>query len=148
MEGRLVFEAPAGVDGTAAAAAIADTVAAAAEVEHVTGVETSAVSPDGTVSLATVQLDATAEKVPVSTIHELMAIAEDADTDEVVVEVGGAAVQNAEGSEAGSEQIGMTAALLILLVAFGSVLAAGLPIGVALFGVGASLASIPRISGP
>ena len=47
-------------------------------------------------------------------------------------------MQNAEGAEAGSEQIGMVAALVILLIAFGSVLAAGLPIVVALFGVGRS----------
>jgi len=143
---QLVFLAPEGLDGGTATETIADVHAEAIEVPHVTTVETAAVSPDGTVALTTVQLDATAEKVPMETIHELMAIADEADTDGVTVEVGGAAVQNAEGSEQGSEQIGMVAALVILLIAFGSLLAAGLPIAVALFGLGATLAAVPLLN--
>ena len=137
---QLVVEAPAGVASPEAAAVIADVSAGAAEVPHVTDVRPTAVSPDGTVSLVTVQLDATTEKVPVSTVEAVMDLAAEASTDAVTVEAGGPAVTNAEGTEAGSEQIGMIAALLILLVAFGSIIAAGLPIVVALFGVGVSLA--------
>jgi RND superfamily putative drug exporter len=55
-------------------------------------------------------------------------------------------VQNAESHEAGSEQIGMVAALFILLVVFGSVLAAGLPILTALFGVGLALALVQLLN--
>jgi putative drug exporter of the RND superfamily len=143
---QLVFQAPSGIRSNNVESAITDVQQQAAAVAHVTGVETSTVSPDETVSVARVQLDATAEKVPLETIHELMAIAEQADTELLTVDVGGAAVQNAEGGEAGSEQIGMMIALLILLVAFGSVIAAGLPILVALFGVGAAVITVPLLN--
>ena len=43
-----------------------------------------------------------------------------------------------------SEAIGLAAAMVILLVAFGSVLAMGLPIGTALFGIGTGIADRAR----
>jgi RND superfamily putative drug exporter len=138
---QLVFQAAAGVDDPAIAARIDAAAADAAAVDHVTDVRPTAVSPDGTVALVNVQLDATTEKVPVEAIREVVAVAEEAGGDGLVVEAGGPAVQVAESGEAGSEGIGMVAALVILLVAFGSVLAAGLPIVVALFGIGAALAA-------
>jgi len=143
---QLVFAAPSGVSAPGAAQTIAAVIAHARTVAHVTGVETTAVSADGTVALATVQLDATTEKVPVASVKQLMELADTADTAEVTVEVGGASVQNAEGTEAGSEQIGMIAALVILLIAFGSLLAAGLPIVIALLGVGTSLAAVSLLN--
>jgi RND superfamily putative drug exporter len=136
---QLVFQAAGGVDVAATRQRIADVEAAVSKVPHVAAVRRAAVSPDGTVALTDVQLDATAEKVPVSAIEAIMGVAERADGRGLTVEAGGAAVQNAEGTEAGSEQIGMGAALLILLVVFGSVLAAGLPIVVALLGIGVAL---------
>jgi RND superfamily putative drug exporter len=78
--------------------------------------------------------------VPVESIEAIMHIAEQAREDGLQVETGGQAIQLVESSEAGSEQIGMILALVILLVAFGSVFAAALPIVVALFGVGVGLA--------
>jgi RND superfamily putative drug exporter len=143
---QLVFQAPAGVDDPAVAARIAAAQAQAAAVDHVTGVQPTAVSTDGTLALASVQLDATSEKVPVATIEAIMAIAEEAGGNGLTVEAGGSAVQTAESGEAGSEGIGMIAALVILLIAFGSVLAAGLPIVVALFGIGAALAATQLLS--
>jgi RND superfamily putative drug exporter len=137
---QLVYEAPDGVADPAVAERIAAVEDEVRGLPHVSGVQTTAVSPDGTVGLATVQLDDSIEKVPVSAIESIMEAAHQASTDGLAVDAGGPAVQNAEGTEAGSEQIGLIAALIILLIAFGSVLAAGLPILVALFGVGFSLA--------
>jgi putative drug exporter of the RND superfamily len=136
---QLLFHAPGGVSDPAAAAQIIEVRDAAAAIPHVADVRSTAVSPDGTVELVTAQLDATAEKVPVTTIESLMELAAASDTPIVTVEAGGSAVQIAEGNEAGSEQIGMVAAVFILLVAFGSVLAAGLPVLVALLGIGVAL---------
>ena len=133
--------------GGLAAPAVADHVAElhhrAATVDHVVAVRTDATSADGRVALATVQLDDTVEKVPHHTIEALIDLAAEGDRPDlgVTVEAGGSAVQDLEGSEAGSEGIGMLAALVILLVAFGSLLAAGLPIVVALFGLGMGLAA-------
>ena len=143
---QIVFHAPGGVDSVAAGADTTDVIQRAGTSPHVTGVEPATVSADGTVEIATVHLDATAEKVPRSAIKSLIHLADEGDSAAVTVEVGGAAVQNAEGGESGSEQIGLLAALVILLITFGSLLAAGLPIVVALFGVGASLASVQLLN--
>ena len=143
---QLVFAAPSGVSMPEAQRTIGAVVARARTIAHVTDVDTTAVSADGTVSLATVHLDATTEKVPVSSIKQLIKLADGSDTADVTVEVGGAAVQNAEGTEAGSEQIGMIAALVILLIAFGSLLAAGLPLVIALVGIGTSLAAVSLLN--
>jgi RND superfamily putative drug exporter len=131
------------LDAPAVAARIAELQAEARTVEHVRDVRIDARSADGTVALATVQLDATAEKVPASTIESLMELADHGDDDSLglTVEAGGGAVQNVEMGESGSEGIGLIAALVILLVVFGSVLAAGLPILVAVFGLGVGLSA-------
>jgi RND superfamily putative drug exporter len=60
------------------------------------------------------------------------------------VEVGGQALSEFEPPEA--ELIGLAFAIVILIVAFGSVLAMGLPIGVALFGVGVGTSIVALIS--
>jgi RND superfamily putative drug exporter len=135
----LLFVAPDSVAAPEAAATIAAVRAEVASVDGVVEVLPSATSADGTIHLSAVQLDTTADKVSDHTVEAIMAIAEDADDGTVTVEAGGHIVQSLEGEEAGSEQIGMIAALVILLVAFGSILAAGLPIVVALLGIGLGL---------
>jgi RND superfamily putative drug exporter len=136
---QLVFHAPGGVRSPAIAGRIAAVETDARQVPHVAFVHPANVSPDGTVALTNVQLDATTEKVPVSSVESIMKLAARSGGDGLTIEAGGAAVQNAEGTEAGSEQIGMIAALFILLIVFGSVLAAGLPMAVALLGIGVAL---------
>ncbi len=143
---RLVFVAPGGVDTPDVAAHVDGVTADAARLDHVVAALEPAVSPDGTVALVTLQLDATTEKLPIELGEELSALADRSDTDAVRVEAGGYIVEMAEGAEPGSEQIGMIAALLILLVAFGSVFAAGLPLVVALFGVGVALGAASMLN--
>ncbi|MGV3759897.1 MAG: MMPL family transporter [Actinomycetota bacterium] len=147
---QLVIEttAPGGIDDPAVSAAVQALQASAQRAEDVADVRLDAVSADRTVALATVQLDDTIEKIPHESIRALMDLAEEADDPDLglTVEAGGAAVQGVEGAEAGSEGIGMLAALVILLVAFGSLLAAGLPILVALFGLGIGLAASTVLS--
>ena len=60
------------------------------------------------------------------------------------VEVGGAAF--AEFAEPSSEVLGLAFAIVILILAFGSVLAMGLPVGVALAGIGVGTVLIGLIS--
>jgi RND superfamily putative drug exporter len=52
--------------------------------------------------------------------------------------LGGRAVQLAETNQAGSEMIGLIAAAVILLIMFGSVVAAGLPLAMAIGGLAVS----------
>ena len=98
-----------------------------------------AISPDGRTALSTLHLDVTnAADMPVSETEHLMAMAEDARTATLQVALGGQTVEAAQQGEIGSEGIGLLAAALILLLTFGSVVAAGLPIAVALAGLGVS----------
>ena len=99
--------------------------------------EGARVSPDGTIGVAQLQLTRRGWDVPPETGQELIRLAEQSSTDDVQIAVGGVVIQNAE--EGGSpEGIGMMAAAVILLIAFGSIVAAGLPLAVALFGLGIS----------
>ncbi|NDL59498.1 MMPL family transporter [Phytoactinopolyspora mesophila] len=98
-----------------------------------------AVAPDGRTVVARLYLDvANANDIPVEDTQELLATAEAAEHDGLEISLGGRAVQLAEETEAGSEMIGLAAAAVILLIMFGSVVAAGLPLAMALAGLAVS----------
>ena len=98
------------------------------------------VSSDGTVGLAIVDLGPEAAEAQerarrILSLHESYQVPEGAS-----VEFGGEPFQ--QDSEFSSEGIGLAAALIILLVAFGSIWAAGLPIVTALVGIGCAVAVV------
>jgi RND superfamily putative drug exporter len=142
----LIVHDPQGVDRAATRERLADLEQEVEGLDHVQSLRTAGVSPDGTVSLVIVQLDDTIEKVPTTAVEAIMDVATDARAHGLQVESGGFAAQNAEGAEAGSEGIGMVAALIILVIAFGAVLAAGLPLVVAITGLGISYSIITLLS--
>ncbi|WP_166354701.1 MMPL family transporter [Phytoactinopolyspora limicola] len=76
--------------------------------------------------------------VPEEESERLLAIAERAERPGLEIALGGEAIMWAEQGEIGSEGIALVAAAIILLFTFGSVVAAGLPLLVALFGLGVS----------
>ncbi|MBA2950145.1 MMPL family transporter [Streptomyces himalayensis] len=105
--------------------------------------DASAVSKDGTIGYATVTLDGKAEAVPKEDVTAIIDTAKSAEADGLRVEVGGDAVRGAE--EKGSptaELAGIVAAVLILGLLFGSVVAAAVPLITALFAVGAAIGLI------
>ncbi|MEU6859818.1 MMPL family transporter [Glycomyces sp. NPDC046736] len=94
--------------------------------------EYGAINEDGTVGYATATFDGTAEEAA-----ELLPLAEDAAGDGLEVALGGDPVREAEeGGGGAAEGIGMLAALVILVLMFGSFLAASLPLITAVFAVG------------
>ena len=100
-----------------------------------------AISPAGTTALATLRLDVVnPADMPVAATKHLMAIAAAAQTADLRVALGGQTVEAAQQGAIGSEGIGLLAAGVILLLTFGTVVAAGLPIFVALAGLGVSSA--------
>jgi putative drug exporter of the RND superfamily len=103
---------------------------------HVAAIGDPIPSPDGLTTLVEVTLDSRAEAVPVEAVEALIDRTLATSTEQLQVELGGWAIQYAEQGSAGRESIGLVAALLILLVAFGSALAAGIPIVLALVGLG------------
>ncbi|MEH1128974.1 MMPL family transporter [Micromonospora sp. CPCC 206061] len=99
-----------------------------------------AISRDGTIAYATVTLDGRAEDVPADDVRRIIDTAQAAEGDGLRVELGGDAVRGAEESEGGAaEGVGLLAALVILILLFGSLVAATLPILIAIFGVGSAV---------
>ncbi|HTK14775.1 MAG TPA: MMPL family transporter [Acidimicrobiia bacterium] len=100
------------------------------------------ISKSGTIALANVQLDAKSQDVPDSVGREMIALAEKHSTAHLQVRLGGQLIQQSERPSLSGEGIGLIAAILILLIAFGSILAMVLPIVVALAGIAVGLAII------
>ena len=97
------------------------------------------VSADGTIGYATLQLDVTGARFPAEEGAEMITLADDARDSGVTVELAGRAIENAESASFGAEGPGLLVAAIILFIAFGSLVAAGLPLATAIFGVGVGL---------
>jgi RND superfamily putative drug exporter len=111
--------------------------------EH--AVSAGAVSADGRIALMTIQYPVI-EDLSRDDLDQLKDAVGELEDDVLRIETGGDLFFNFE--EAGSESaelIGVLVALVILLLAFGSVIAAGLPIGIAVFGLGVGIASMALI---
>jgi RND superfamily putative drug exporter len=93
-------------------------------------------SPDGTLSIARLPLTVRAPDVPKATGKKLLAMRAAAQKQGIRVELGGEVIQTAQMGAISSEAFGITAAAIVLLVALGTVVAAGLPLLLALFGLG------------
>ena len=105
------------------------------------------VSGDGTIGYALVQYDEQPQQLGKDAFDELEAAAKPAEGAGLRVEFGGPVVDY--GNQVGAddtELIGLLVAVLVLLFAFGSVVAMGLPIGTALFGLGFGLSLISLLS--
>jgi putative drug exporter of the RND superfamily len=124
--------------------AVAGLLAQVRTVPHVTGTTDpyrtpGDIAPDGRTARATIRLDVTnPQDMPVADTQRIMTLTDQAERPDLRLAVGGQAVQQAEQGSIGSEGLGIAAAAVILLLVFGSVVAAGLPIVVALTGLGIS----------
>ena len=100
------------------------------------------VSKDGRIAYADVQFDTPSFEVPKSSVDQLEHdITAAVGGGPVSAEFTGSVILNSETPEMGmSELIGLTAAMVILLIVFGSFVAMGLPILLALVSVGIGLA--------
>jgi RND superfamily putative drug exporter len=115
---------------------------------HVTGVTDPYTTPghisrDGHIAFATVQFDQPSTNISTGEIKTLMADATAASGHGVTFSLGGDLVNQIDTPSGGSSDgIGIGAAMIVLLIAFGSLLAMGLPIVTALFGIGTGLSLI------
>ncbi len=118
-----------------AAAELAPVEAALAELPHVVST-TSSVSPDGDIALVRVQYPAIEhlEKSDLANLKD--AVADLREGSSLTLETGGDLFFAFEEAPTGlGEVAGIVVAMVILLIAFGSFVAMGLPIGMALFGL-------------
>ncbi|GAA1543558.1 MMPL family transporter [Actinomadura kijaniata] len=109
---------------------------------HVSGVTPAVPSGDGATALITVRYD-----VPVTGLSTKETLDRLRDATAPLkaghaVEFGGQVPENVTAPGGVAEAVGVVAALVILLLAFGSVVAAGLPLVVALAGLGAGVSGI------
>ena len=94
-----------------------------------------------------VQFDEQAGNLPTAAIKEVVNAAESFTTRGYQVAIGGEAIGLVAGAKPGSsEGIGILAAIIIMLLAFGSVVATGLPIITALFGIAIGFAILDLLS--
>jgi uncharacterized membrane protein YdfJ with MMPL/SSD domain len=101
------------------------------------------ISRDGHVAFATVQFDVPGTKISNKEALSLMQDARAASGPGITFRLGGDVVDLAETAYGGpTEGIGIGAAALVLLIAFGSLLAMGLPVLTAVLGIGAGLSLI------
>ena len=116
-------------------------LAAAQRVEGIGSAGPIRVAPDRTIATTTLELDRRVWDLPDSTGTKLIALARQASGDGLTVALGGGPIRMAEGGS-GPQGFGLLGAAIVLLIAFGSIVAAGLPLVIALFGLGISASLI------
>jgi putative drug exporter of the RND superfamily len=127
----------------AALRALASLEADARALPNVLGVEDDQVSPDGRVALLRLQYP-TLDQLSPADLTTLKSLHAD---DAVRVEMGGDLFFAYEESNANAgELVGILAALAILLLAFGSFVAAALPIGMAVLGLAVGVSAMPLLA--
>src|SRR4051794_16089484 len=126
------------------------TLARVARLPHVRGVVSPygaagarSVSPDGRTAFATVQFDQRAFQLKKAAVTRVIDTAQSARQPGLQVELGGQAIQQAQRQQnSSSEGIALLAAIVVLLLTFGSVVAMGLPIVTALVALGTGLSLV------
>jgi putative drug exporter of the RND superfamily len=104
------------------------------------------VSPDGRIALIRVQYPVI-EELSLGDLENLKAFGVEArEGSPLQIEMGGDLFSSFEEASTGSEMIGLIAAVIILLLAFGSLIAMGLPLGMALFGLALGISSMSLIT--
>ncbi|GAB3496943.1 MMPL family transporter [Amycolatopsis cihanbeyliensis] len=149
---RVVMAAPEGETfadpaNRAAAEQVVNQLRGAPEVANVADpFQAKAVSPDGSVALAQVSYEVMGFELSEADRDALMAAADPGRAAGLQVEFGGDAVQGMPETQA-TEVLGVAVAAVVLLITFGSLIAAGLPLLTALVGVGIGMAGVMITSG-
>jgi putative drug exporter of the RND superfamily len=148
---QIVFKANGGVDSPAVKRKMERVFAEVEEEPHVSEVASpyvsggaAAVSEDGRIAYATVQFDVAGPDLDTAEAKRVMETAQDAAGDGLQIELGGSPIEEVRGEEEEgfSEAVGLLAAIVVLLLTFGSVVAMGLPIVTALFALGVGVSFI------
>ena len=105
------------------------------------------ISTDGHIAYVQVVFDQQAGDLPQDAIKQVVSTAQSFGAPGYHVALGGQAISLVAGAKPGpSEGIGILAAIIIMLLAFGSVVAMGLPIITALFGIAIAFAVLDLLS--
>ncbi|MEU1402149.1 MMPL family transporter [Streptomyces sp. NPDC005728] len=149
--GRVVFKAPTGekmtdADNKATVNKTVKELQSGSEVASVADPYTGhAVSKDGTIAYASVKYKVSGMELEDSSRDALKEAAQDARKAGLTVEIGGDALQ-ATPETGSSEVIGIAVAAVVLVITFGSLLAAGFPLLTAIIGVGIGVSTITALA--
>ncbi|MBB1260966.1 MMPL family transporter [Streptomyces alkaliterrae] len=149
---QMVFQAPKGETITEGPhkATIDRTVARLAKDPEVASVAdpytVRALSEDGRTAYARVTFERGMGDVPEESQDQLLAIADAARADGLTVETGGTALETPPATGAG-EIVGVLVAAVVLVITFGSLVAAGMPLITALVGVGIGVGGVIALGG-
>jgi len=149
---RAVFQAGDGatVNTPAARKAVESAITEISRLPHVISAsdpfETGAVSADGGTAIATVTYDVQAAELTQTDQDRLFDASDQASSAGLTVDYGGDAAQEKVG-QSPAEAIGIAVAALVLVITFGSLLAAGLPLVTALVGVAIGMMGVAIASG-
>ncbi|GAA5216630.1 MMPL family transporter [Streptomyces thinghirensis] len=145
---RVVIRAPDGgrISDPAGKAKVEELVTALGDGPQVSSVadpfKADAVSEDGTTAYASVTYKVNAMELTDQARDSLTAATEDARSDGFTVETGGDAVMAEQEMGGTAELIGIGVAAIVLLLTFGSLVAAGMPLLSAIIGVGIGISAI------
>ncbi|WP_320779451.1 MMPL family transporter [Streptomyces sp. CRN 30] len=148
---RVVFKAPDGEKMTDAdnKATVKKTVEELADGSEVAAAadpyEAKTVSEDGTIAYSSVTYDVSGMELEESSKTALEDAAQEARDAGLTVEIGGDAL-SAVPETGATEVIGIAVAAVVLVITFGSLVAAGLPLLTALIGVGIGVSSITALA--
>jgi RND superfamily putative drug exporter len=133
----VAWKDPAGAQSPRAKKQLNAFFADAEQVEHIEAHTAIRVSRDGQIGSTTLPMNVPGWDVKKEQGEDLIAAAERHDGNGLEIKLGGDPIYAAQGSSS-PEGIGFLGAAIVLLIAFGSVVAAGLPLVIALVGLGIS----------
>jgi RND superfamily putative drug exporter len=133
----VVWKDRAGADSAAARQRISAFIADAGKVDHIAPATPVRISENGQIGATTLPLTIDSWDVPKADGEKLIAAAERHSGDGLEIKLGGDPIYAAQDSTS-PEGFGFLGAAIVLLIAFGSVVAAGLPLIIALVGLGIS----------
>jgi len=137
----VVWKASAGADSPQVKRRMDGMLAEAQKIEDIGPPGRTRVSKDGTIATTSLGLTALSWDVPKESGEKLIALAEKTDGDGLEIKLSGDPIYAAQ-EQAGPEGYGFLGAAIVLLIAFGSIVAVGLPLAIALAGLGISTALI------
>ena len=146
-----VFAAPEGEELTSFRAGVESAISRVAAIEHVATVSdpfaANRVSDDGRIAFAEIILDVPSTEFGREAAASMTEALDPARTSGVTAELGGDAAFLNAPKKTGYEAVGVLAALVILVIAFGTVVAALVPIVLALAAVAVGLCGIVLLAG-
>ncbi|HEV2859294.1 MAG TPA: MMPL family transporter [Solirubrobacterales bacterium] len=133
----VVWKDPSGADSPAAKQRMSAFFRQAEAIKDVEKRDTIRLSDDGTIATTTLPLTIPGWQVKKEQGEELIEAAEDNSGGGLEIKLGGEPIYTAQESSS-PEGLGFLGAAIVLLIAFGSLVAAGLPLAIALIGLGIS----------